>query len=382
MPRFSICKIVGHTRNLDWKTMKFSENSLLLKLAVLVGLVAFLIAAALVALGHATWASDLLPFAGVALGAFSGTLALVTDRKTDDGNLTGWGKIALTGVLVSLGVTSAKLVHEQRVGRQKAQEAQALALTVAADARRAAIRTNGIRVTIQVLAEDIMPSGYASALDKSSDRTCIEGGAQGYQSASVCSCNRNFPTFDLDGLAALEKKLAATTVFLASPSYGANSLTRLSRMGSTPAQTLSNLESEYSAGYSTAVTVRSSLNDQRADCASGIFGDRLSWYSGDEEYFTISIITPQQSLWRRLNPFAGSRGLEPGELLYIASPALLKETQRGDPWAISRVFVEMPDGATLCNDGGKGNRNIKDIGSGFGAVTVVLSELNAGRCEG
>lgn len=359
--------------------MKILKDAFPLKLAVLVGLAAFLIVAALVALGYATSASHFLPYAGVTLGAFSGILAVVTNRRTDDGSLTAWGKLALVGVLVSMGVTTAKLVHEQRIGRLKEQKAQAQALTVAADARRAAIRTNGIRITIQVLADGLMPSSYGTVLDRSSDRTCIEGGGMVFQSASVCSCNRYFPGFGLDELTTLERKLATITVFLASPSYGENFLTRLSPMGSTPEQTLSNLESDYSAAYSSAVTVRTSLNDQRADCASGIFGDRLSWYSGDEEYFTISIIAPQLSLWRRPNPFAGQPRLKSGNLLYIASRALLHEDHA--PWAISKVFVEMPDGTTLCNDGGRGSRTIMDIGGGFGAATVVLSELNAGRCE-
>lgn len=360
--------------------MKFFKDALPLKLAVLIGLVCFLAVAVLVASGYATFASDFLPYAGVILGAFSGTLALVTDRKSEDRNLTPWGKLALAGIFVSLGVTTAKLVHEQRVGRQKQQEAQELALTVAADARRAALRTNGIRITIQMLAEDIMPNGYASALDESADRTCIEGGEHGFQSASVCSCNGNFPAFGLDSAANLQQKFSNTLVFLASPSFGQNPLTLRLRMGSTPEQTLSNLESDYSGSYSSAVTIRSSLKDQRADCASGIFGDRLSWYSGDEDYFTISIMAPQISLWRSLNSFAGQPILRPGSLLYIASPTLFNGNPDRHNWSVDKVFVEMPDGTTLCNDQGKGHRTIVDIGGGFGAATVVLSKLAAGRC--
>lgn len=241
------------------------------------------------------------------------------------------------------------------------------------------IRTNGARVTIQILADGVMPNDYESTLDQSSDRTCIEGGLQ-FQSASVCSCNSQFPDFGHSDQAPLRDKLSMTTVFLAHPAHGHSELTELYTMGDSFSEVLSNLESDYSAAYSSAVTIRTSLSDQRADCRGAIFGDRLSWYSGDREYLTLSFIAPPPTLWRRLNPFAGQPQWAEGQTIYIASTFMLNTNADDDPWFVSKVFVELPDGTTLCNDEGPGRRTIQDVGGGFGAATVELSTLSHGRC--
>lgn len=354
-------------------------------LAVLVLMTAFLVGAIIIVFqlfDVARYSASWLTFSGIALGALSGGLGVITSRKTDDGRLTPWGWVSLYGILVAFFVSGNSMVVDQRRAEQRQTVALAEIEQAALDLRRVVLRTGGVRLRFQFEMDDLLPGGYGDTLDAQTDRRGIDGGA-GTTTHGISSCHSAFPDLGRSDLQAFRAALDDQQVFFAlmADSDAKDLVASIGDVSSD--RVIEILESSWTNGNWATVTTRMTLADQFRDCLSGIEGDwTRAYWNNDEHRLSVQYRLPSLTNWRRNSETVRDPNDIPGLALLVVSSAL-RDIPNSEPiseWHLKRAFIELPDGRVYCGE--REDLNLQPIGtSGFGAFSTQLALSNSWRCD-
>lgn len=354
-------------------------------LAVLVLMTAFLGGAIVIVFqlfDIARYSASWLTFSGIALGALSGGLGVITSRKTDDGQLTPWGWVALYGIGVAFVVSGTSMVVDQRRAEQRQQAALEEIEQAALDLRRVVLRSGGVRLRFQFEMDDLLPGGFGATLDAQEDRRGIDGGAQTV-SHGISSCHPDFPDLGRPDLQNFRDALDNQQVFVALIAASAAE-DLVTSLGDIPAaRVIEILESAWTNGNWATVTTRMTLADQFRDCLSGIEGDwTRAYWNNDEHRFSFQYRLPALVNWRRNSETVRDPDNIPGLALLVVSSALrdVSNSEAITDWHLKRAFVELPDGRVYCGE--REDVNLQPIGtSGFGAFSTQLTLSDSWRCD-